>query len=588
MNRFLVFLFAFIALLCTSGVPRPAHAGDSDDVVATSVLVAADDFVINVYHNGQPVPDSNFKLEKEIFGATVMRVRMDVRHGDWIVFEVANDRFRWQGSYGFAAAGLTSDKDVAFASNTDDGHWSACDSPDNASHFINDADYLNKNTTAAPASPWTRGTDELKQQCDWNGQMIWGSGDARHVWIKYEDSPGTGGADTDNQSNNNTTAGNSGNNSSDLKNRDGPVTPLARTQQSIKALYVIEQDTGGMLGVASDLILTATPGQARGDTIPVSFGTPVGSQMHLVLDDVLRAINIKYSNIGASRLEFTFEDKYTGHDGGSIGAAVGTLILSLIEGFDIDPQLAITGDVSADGKVRPIGGLPAKLRGAKAAGCTLVAVPQDNFEQLADTLVYSGVSAVVDPQVIGISNLDDAAATARVDRDAKLKQAIELFGKIQQSIQDAPDYLHGDEAQSKLQRVLDLAPQHLSAKLLLQVAQNKQRRRLTAGASEYYAFVALNGVVPALDVEKVVGSPQVMPAAMSEALDALHKLRPISDLRIQPLIDACSELIQARSDLDLGNGTPELLREKYRAFVDELTKLQSDTTLMEKMLHEGV
>jgi hypothetical protein len=230
----------------------------------------------------------------------------------------------------------------------------------------------------------------------------------------------------------------------------------------------------------------------------------------------------------------------------------------------------------------------AKLRGAKAAGCTLVAIPRDNFEQLADTLVYGGVSAVSDPQVIGISTLDDAAAVARVDRDPNLKQAIDLFGEVQQGIQNSPGYLQESDAQSKLEHILELAPQHFSAKLLLQVAHNKQRRRLTAGASEYYAFVALNSVLPALDVEKVVGPAQVMPAAMSQGLAALRKLRPLADLRIQPLIDACSELIQARSDFDLGNGTADLLKAKFLAFEDELSKLQADTTLMEKMLHEGV
>jgi hypothetical protein len=100
--------------------------------------------------------------------------------------------------------------------------------------------------------------------------------------------------------------------------------------------------------------------------------------------------------------------------------------------------------------------------------------------------------------------------------------------------------------------------------------------------------VALNSVLPALDEEKLVGPAQVMPAAMSQGLAALRKLRPIADLRIQPLIDACSELIKARSDFDLGNGSADLLKEKYRAFVEELSKLQADTTLMEKMLHEGV
>jgi hypothetical protein len=164
----------------------------SEAVVATSVLFAADDFVINVYHNGQAVPDSAFKLEREIFGATVMRVQIDVQRGDWLVFEVVNDRFRWKGSCGFAAAGLTADGEVAFATDTQGGQWSACDSSDRASRFISEAGYLSNNGPSIPTNPWARANDEMSSRCDWSGKIIWGAGDTPHVWIKYYNPAGPG------------------------------------------------------------------------------------------------------------------------------------------------------------------------------------------------------------------------------------------------------------------------------------------------------------------------------------------------------------------------------------------------------------
>jgi hypothetical protein len=51
-TRLASIVFTLIAVLCTTGVPKPARAGASDAVIANSVLLAADDFVINVYHNG--------------------------------------------------------------------------------------------------------------------------------------------------------------------------------------------------------------------------------------------------------------------------------------------------------------------------------------------------------------------------------------------------------------------------------------------------------------------------------------------------------------------------------------------------------
>jgi hypothetical protein len=307
-----------------------------------------------------------------------------------------------------------------------------------------------------------------------------------------------------------------------------------------------------------------------------------------VLGDVARAIDAKYPRLVARRLEFSFEDR-SNYDGTSVGAALGTLMLSVIQGFDIDPQFAITGDVSAEGKIRVIGGVGAKLRGAKDAGCTLVAVPNEDLEELVDAVIFNGVSEITSIQVIGISTLDDAAAIARSDRDPKEDEAIKLFSEIQQSMQASGKYLRGDDAQNKLKHVTELAPNHLSARLLLEMEEHKLRQRLTPWASQYYAEMELSSVIPVLtDKEVATGTQHLMPAAVDKAIVALRRLRPISDTRIQPFVDSCMELIQARSDYDVGAGSHETLMEKYQAYSDEFDKLRGDRALMEKMLHEGV
>jgi len=84
------------------------------------------------------------------------------------------------------------------------------------------------------------------------------------------------------------------------------------------------------------------------------------------------------------------------------------------------------------------------------------------------------------------------------------------------------------------------------------------------------------------------GTQHLMPAAVDKAIVQLRRLRPISDTRIQPFVDSCMELIQARSDYDVGAGSHETLMEKYQAYSDEFDKLRGDRALMEKMLHEGV
>lgn len=375
-----------------------------------------------------------------------------------------------------------------------------------------------------------------------------------------------------------------------MQQSEGPTTRISRTQSEIHALYVVEDESGEIGGVASELILTADPGEPTGKNIPVSFTTRVGPEMRMVLDDVIRTITTKYARIaGTSKLELSFEDKYTPKDGGSIGAAIGTLILSSIENFQVDPQLAMTGDVSADGKIRKIGGVAAKLRGAADAGCTIVALPMENTEQLLDAMIFNGPGLITDVQVIGITDLDNAASVARTDRDEKLARAISIFDQVQASVKDSPRYLQTAAGQARLQEVLELAPQHLSARLLLGALHNAQRRHLTATASIYYTLLAAHDALPSLVDQARAGTrTALVPAAVQSGLAGLRKVRPLADPKIQPFVDAWTEFIQAWSQAESGMGTYEMAESKRQALLNEMGRLDTNKELAQKMLQEGI
>ncbi|MGA2233722.1 MAG: S16 family serine protease, partial [Tepidisphaeraceae bacterium] len=360
--------------------------------------------------------------------------------------------------------------------------------------------------------------------------------------------------------------------------------PITKLQTSIEALYVVEQDTGGMLGLASRFILTATPGKSGRKIVPVVFATPVGPQMHLVLDDVVRAINVNYKLVGVRRIELSFEDKYTAKDGGSIGAAIGTLMLSMIQGFDIDPNLAITGDVTADAKVRKIGGVAAKLRGAAEAGCTIVAVPSENPDQIQDAMVYDGPSILFNVHVLGITDLDDAASVARTDRADRLTRAISLFSSLQQTLKDTPEALDSDATIAQLEEILSLAPNDYSARFLLMAAEHKIPH-LSAAASEYYTFVAINEMMESITNGKKVVLNE---AACEVILQKLGKVRPLSDLTVRPWIDAWIDFIRAGLDVINGQGSDDYFEQMRQRVNDEAIKLSADRDLAEKMLREGV
>jgi hypothetical protein len=369
----------------------------------------------------------------------------------------------------------------------------------------------------------------------------------------------------------------------------GTEAPIKRLQSEIEALYVQEQPTGEMYGLASELILTASPGSRPGHT-PVHFVSAVGPQMTAVLDDVLRAIWLKTPKWAASKVDLSFEDRYTPKDGGSIGAAIGTLIESMLQGFEIDGKLAITGDVTADGKIRHIGGVAAKLRGATAADCKIVIIPGSNYDQVVDAMIYEGRSLITNIQVLGADNLEEATAVARTDRASKLKEAIEAFDSVAADLKTSPEKVHLPEYQTRLKRITELAPNHFSARLLLLIAQNKQPRTMSAAASMYYTGVASQQAMP--DVFIQIWADQRIARQSSPAVDAgltsLRKIRGKVDPKVQPFLEAMIGFIQASAAANTGRGNPRAIEARRQQVYDALSTLQTDRALMEKMLHEGI
>lgn len=73
-------------------------------------------------------------------------------------------------------------------------------------------------------------------------------------------------------------------------------------------------------------------------------------------------------------------------DGPSAGVAMLVAAVSAISGKPVDGSTAVTGEISVQGRVCPVGGVPAKVEAAKKAGLTRVLVPRENdlerFDQL--------------------------------------------------------------------------------------------------------------------------------------------------------------------------------------------------------------
>lgn len=85
-------------------------------------------------------------------------------------------------------------------------------------------------------------------------------------------------------------------------------------------------------------------------------------------------------------------------DGPSAGAAITCAILSAIEQRPIRQDAAVTGEISIRGGIKPVGGIPEKIYGARQAGMLQVYIPGENMKD-----VYSDEGGM---EIIPVSTIE--------------------------------------------------------------------------------------------------------------------------------------------------------------------------------------
>jgi len=71
-------------------------------------------------------------------------------------------------------------------------------------------------------------------------------------------------------------------------------------------------------------------------------------------------------------------------DGPSAGVTMATALVSLITGKLVDPNVAMTGEITLRGQVLPVGGIKEKMLAAHRAGITKIIIPRRNSIDLED------------------------------------------------------------------------------------------------------------------------------------------------------------------------------------------------------------
>ncbi|HEV7523365.1 MAG TPA: endopeptidase La [Acidimicrobiia bacterium] len=151
-------------------------------------------------------------------------------------------------------------------------------------------------------------------------------------------------------------------------------------------------------GLATGLAVTGAGGDVLTIEVTAMDGEP-GLQVTGQLGDVMsESAQIALSFVRANAVELgvlpgAFEHrKFHLHvpsgaipkDGPSAGITMTTALASLVTGRPVKPNVGMTGEVTLQGRVLPIGGLKQKLLAAHRAGLTDVVIPIDNEPDLDD------------------------------------------------------------------------------------------------------------------------------------------------------------------------------------------------------------
>ncbi len=134
---------------------------------------------------------------------------------------------------------------------------------------------------------------------------------------------------------------------------------------------------GSILEIEAVAFPSREPGKGQ-----VRFNDTAGS---MAKDSVFNAASVFRALTGEELSSFDLHINVVGGgniDGPSAGVAILAAIISAVKGLPIPQDIAVTGEVSLRGKVKPVGGLHPKIYGAKQSGVKKVFVPQDNLDNL--------------------------------------------------------------------------------------------------------------------------------------------------------------------------------------------------------------
>ncbi|HEY8463141.1 MAG TPA: Lon family ATP-dependent protease [Bacillota bacterium] len=159
----------------------------------------------------------------------------------------------------------------------------------------------------------------------------------------------------------------------------------------------------GFVGSILEIEAICFPAQEKGKG-RLRFNETAGS---MTKDSVFNAASVVRLVTGLDLADFDAHVNMVGGgriDGPSAGVAITLAIISCLTGRPIPQNIAVTGEVSIQGKIKAVGGIHEKIYGARQAGVTKVFVPKENEKDIPVGLD--------DIEVVAVASIQELTAQA--------------------------------------------------------------------------------------------------------------------------------------------------------------------------------
>jgi ATP-dependent Lon protease len=155
----------------------------------------------------------------------------------------------------------------------------------------------------------------------------------------------------------------------------------------------------GYIGSVLEIEAVAFPAHEQGKGY-IRFNDTAGS---MAKDSVFNAGSVFRKLTGKELSNYDVHVNVIGGgriDGPSAGTAIFLALLSAVQGRPIHQDIAVTGEISIQGRVKAVGGVYEKIYGAKQAGVKVVLIPKENEKDIP-----AGLKGI---KVIPVSSAEEA------------------------------------------------------------------------------------------------------------------------------------------------------------------------------------